>query len=61
MKILVKCYLKVNLDQKTPLNVIQCQYYPNGQKYLQHNIVKVDQDHIHFHKDLPNKITVILF
>lgn len=45
-------YLKANLDQKIPLNVNQYQYYPNDQIYLQHNILKVDQAHIHLHTAL---------
>jgi len=46
-------YLKANLDQKIPLNVNQYQYYPNDLIYLQHNILEVDQAHIHLHTALP--------
>lgn len=53
-------YLKVNLDQKIPLNVNQCQYYPNDQIYLQHNTAKVDRAHIHLHTALPITFEIII-
>lgn len=49
-------YLKVDLDQKIPLNVIQYQYYPNDQIYLQYDTVKADLARIQFRKVLPSQV-----
>lgn len=49
-------YLKVDLDQKIPLNVIQYQCYPNDQIYLQYDTVKADLARIQFRKVLPSQV-----